>query len=380
MAQLTATAFEEPTDAAARVRREPLDPEPRGRRHLRKAWMALGIALVVALATFGALITFGNDRIGLYGFGAAGLVALVGAGQGVTAIVRSFEPGARMTGMHRLGAVVAVLGNLFMVLAGSLRALLSTAQFSRGRQLRSRGRVLLAPVEDGIGWVHAAVARRVQEVPGGVAARWRENGRTEHASVAAFARLTLDLMALGAPAALVADAQRDALDEIRHAELCFDLASAMDGTASGPGAFPEAARARTLPGNRTLALATLAVDSLVDGALNEGVSARIVARLARQVEDVGIRQVLVEIAADEGRHAAHGWDVVLYCVAEGGEPVLRALQGAAMALPDRMRPIGGGAARSGEWESWGIPGAALEAAEFRKARRDIQRRVSTLCS
>lgn len=31
----------------------------------------------------------------------------------------------------------------------------------------------------------------------------------------------------------------------------------------------------------------------------------------------GQRAILKEIAADEGRHAAHGWDVVAWCLAEG---------------------------------------------------------------
>jgi hypothetical protein len=48
----------------------------------------------------------------------------------------------------------------------------------------------------------------------------------EHASVAAFARFTLDLLALGAPADLVQSAQQALGDEIAHAELCFGLAGA----------------------------------------------------------------------------------------------------------------------------------------------------------
>ena len=123
-------------------------------------------------------------------------------------------------------------------------------------------------------------------------------------------------MALGAPPELVASSNRDALDEIRHTELSSSLARELDGEAEGPGAFPAAQTARTLPPTRTLALAALAVDSLVDGALHEGISARVVARLAKRCEVPRIRAMLKEIAADEGRHAAHGWDVVEFCLAE----------------------------------------------------------------
>jgi hypothetical protein len=48
------------------------------------------------------------------------------------------------------------------------------------------------------------------------------------------------------------------------------------GRAWARGPFPEAQRVGTLPRSRTLALAKLAVDSLVDGALHEGVSARVI--------------------------------------------------------------------------------------------------------
>ncbi|MFT3765404.1 MAG: ferritin-like domain-containing protein [Minicystis sp.] len=185
-------------------------------------------------------------------------------------------------------------------------------------------------------------------------------------------------MALGAPPALVAAANKDALDEIRHAELCFSLARALDGEEASPGAFPEAQRARTLPATRTLALAALAVDSLVDGALHEGVSARVIARLVKRCEEPQIRAVLKEIAADEGRHAAHGWDVVRWCLAEGGSPVADALRGASAALPRTMRTPLPAAAEDGGWERFGIHGRALEAEELTSTRADVVRRVEKM--
>ena len=53
---------------------------------------------------------------------------------------------------------------------------------------------------------------------------WTADALLEHASVASFSRLSLALLAVGAPADLVALAHRAALDEIRHARLCFALA------------------------------------------------------------------------------------------------------------------------------------------------------------
>jgi hypothetical protein len=62
------------------------------------------------------------------------------------------------------------------------------------------------------------------------AERWTVAGLAEHASVAAFARFSLELMSVGAPSTLIWAAHAAAQDEIRHAQLCFGLANAYDRT------------------------------------------------------------------------------------------------------------------------------------------------------
>jgi hypothetical protein len=340
----------------------------------------------LAASVAGFAIAFGvavvAPPIGSLTFLVAAAVAMVGAGHGIAALVKGLGAAPGATGA--LAAVSLTFANLFMIGFGALSAVVSTMAFTRGRQIRSAGRILLPRVDDGDAWTGAGLSSlgpvgvidtEDEATRLAVAAQWRENGRTEHASVAAFARLTLDLMALGAPPDLVADANRDALDEIRHAELCFGLARAIDGRAQSPGAFPEAARARTLSRSRTLALAQLAVDSLVDGALHEGVSARIIAKLARRCDAPAIQAILKELAADEGRHARHGWDVVRWCLAEGGESVARALEGALVALPKTMSSPMPEQARDGRWERWGIMGEELEAEEHDATRADLERRI-----
>lgn len=287
-----------------------------------------------------------------------------------------------------VGSVVVSLFAMGFAAFGGVVAYLSSMDFGRGRQLRRFGKILLPPVQAGDTWVtisesaHDASELDIIDAATreALAAQWRENGRTEHASVAAFARLTLDLMTLGAPPALVADAQRDALDEIRHAEMCFSLAARLDGRDASPGAFPQATRARTLPANRTLALSTLAVDSLIDGALHEGVSAAVVAKLAARTAVPHIAAMMREIARDEGRHAKHGWDVTSWCLAEGGAPVLNALQGAVQALPEKLGADMPSDAKSGAWERWGIMSEALEHAEYTRMREHLVARVAKLAS
>ncbi|MDB4935419.1 MAG: hypothetical protein JWP87_2391 [Labilithrix sp.] len=355
--------------SAAKLRR-------RGAKLLVGSAVGFGLSFVAMMATSAA-------APGTVVFLVATVLGMAGAGHSIAALVKGLAAGPGATGTA--SAVALTFGNLFMTGLGAFAAFLSTVTFTRGRQIRSAGKILLPPVETGDAWTGAGLSSSGpvgvietddEATRAKVAAQWRENGRTEHASVAAFARLTLDLMALGAPPELVADANRDALDEIRHAELCFGLARAIDGRIESPGAFPAAARARTLSRSRTLALAQLAVDSLVDGALHEGVSARIIAKLARRCEAPAIQGILKEIAADEGRHARHGWDVVRWCLAEGGDSVAHALEGALRALPKTMSSPMPDEARDGRWECWGIMGEELEAEEHEATRVDLERRVA----
>lgn len=362
---------------------------------LRNRSLALFGVSILALFGVGIASAALNSRMLLLAAGGTcALLALIGVGTAIASLVKSFA--AHPT--DSVGAILlgftSTLANLAMAGVGAVAALLSTMTFSRGRQIRRFGKVLLPPVAPSSvanDWTRPLVdAAEIDfddvlardpvdaETRAALAAQWRENGRTEHASVAAFARLTLDLVALGAPPALVAAAQRDALDEIRHAELCFALARSIDGRSESPAAFPEAARARTLSRVRAVALVELAVDSLVDGALHEGVSARIVAKLARRAADPTIRAILKQIASDEGRHSAHGWDVVRFCLAEGGAPVAHALASAVRMLPDAMKTELPADAASGGWERWGIMGSALEAEEYGRARASVARRVAEL--
>lgn len=56
----------------------------------------------------------------------------------------------------------------------------------------------------------------------------------EHASVAAFARFTLQLLAMGAPAELVQASVGAAADELDHARLRFGIADRFDGRLGAP--------------------------------------------------------------------------------------------------------------------------------------------------
>jgi len=148
--------------------------------------------------------------------------------------------------------------------------------------------------------------------------------RTEYASVASFAELALQLMALGAPATLVARCHRAALDEISHAA----IADALVGRPQEPFApVPHllgrriGRRCRT----RGAQVARLALESYRDGWLNEGLAAKSLEVRAAAASDPGTRAALERIAADERGHADLGRDVVLWCFEVQPRSVGRAL-------------------------------------------------------
>ncbi|MBX3199714.1 MAG: hypothetical protein KF894_16380 [Labilithrix sp.] len=209
----------------------------------------------------------------------------------------------------------------------------------------------------------------------GLATAWQETARSAHRTVASSTRRALDLVTLSAPPELVASAHEDALDRIRRAKLCFALARGIDGRGPLPGA--STAPRRTLPASRAAALACLACEVAVESVLADGVSAIVNAKLARRTIDPSIRAALMEIAGAEARHASRAWEIVAWCVAEGGAPVAHALEATDLRPEPSSREVPR-AALDGGWERWGIAGAALERREHRRMAQAVERRLAGL--
>ncbi len=154
-----------------------------------------------------------------------------------------------------------------------------------------------------------------------LASGWRDDALLEHASIASFARFTLELLALGAPAELLAAAQQAGLDEIRHSKLCFALAAHYAGTTVGPGEL-DISHALGQPD-----LATLAVRTALEGCIGETVAAVLAAEQA-SLAPIAMRELLAEVAEDETRHAELAWRTVHWAIETGGERVRAAVSGA----------------------------------------------------
>jgi hypothetical protein len=160
---------------------------------------------------------------------------------------------------------------------------------------------------------------------------WLDDACMEHASIASFARFSLQLIALGAPPDLIAEAHRAGLDEIEHARHCFAIASRLLGRPVGPGPLPMA--------DVTIetSLAHVAAETVREGCVGETL-ASLYAREQRDVaRDPEIRDALEVIAEDEARHAELAWRFVRWALANGGpevrEAVTRAFEEALSTLP-----------------------------------------------
>jgi hypothetical protein len=158
------------------------------------------------------------------------------------------------------------------------------------------------------------------EVRRALASAWTADALLEHASIAAFARFSLDLLAVGAPADLVAAAHQAALDEVRHARICFALAQGYAGAPVGPSAFP-------FEGSIAVSadLAALAAATAREGCIGETLAAVIAAEQLARATDPAVRRALSAIAEDEARHAELAWRTVAWAIDRGGEAVRAAV-------------------------------------------------------
>lgn len=171
-----------------------------------------------------------------------------------------------------------------------------------GRPLLREGVAVLASVDvrpgpwsgSGGAWDLDAIAR---ERIGGY---WLATARLEHASVASFARFTLDLMRFGAPPELLAAAQRAALDEIDHAKRCFDLASRAAGGPRSPGVLD----AGGIGGGDVMAFAEALVR---EGCVGETLGAMEAAFRRIGATEPSVVETLAVIERDEAEHAALAW-------------------------------------------------------------------------
>lgn len=201
--------------------------------------------------------------------------------------------------------------------------------YCSGRPLLDGDDALAAPVRPGGAWLGAQVPEDSLGDPPAdlrpaLAAAWLDDARMEHASVAAFARAALELLAVGAPAELLAGCAQAGLDEVRHAQACFALAAA-HGAAMEPGPLP-------LLAPRAGGLVALACDTFREGCVGETIAALSAMRAARVCRAPAVTAALAQIAEDETRHAELAWATLAWAVRTGGAEVEAAVRALAAEL------------------------------------------------
>ncbi len=205
-----------------------------------------------------------------------------------------------------------------------------------GRPFLVRGTARLAQSAERSDWSEPTVTPDLRPLSGQVrenlAAYWTRVGLMEHASIAAFARFALQLLALGAPSELVRSTHEAIGDETEHARLAFALASAYGGKGIGPG---ELAIDGSLDGLRVDSiLATL----VREGCIGETVAAIEATESLEDASDPAVRTVLATIARDEARHAALAWRTLAWMVESGRIGRAQVRDEIARALAEEVKP------------------------------------------
>lgn len=175
-----------------------------------------------------------------------------------------------------------------------------------------------APLEVRGDWAQgvAAITDHDEALRARLAEAWEQVAAMEHASIAAFARFALQLLALGAPPDLIVRTHDAMRDETRHARLAFGLASAYRGAPIGPGRL---AMDGAVLGE--VDVAELVRLTIREGCVGETVAALEAGEGEAACEDPGVRDVLGVIAADERAHAELAWSAVRWALETFGDDV-----------------------------------------------------------
>lgn len=203
-----------------------------------------------------------------------------------------------------------------------------------------------------------------------LARSWLDDARMEHASIASFAKFTLELLSLGAPADLVADAQRAALDEVAHAQLCFTLASRYSGQDRGPAAL------NVQGALGSVSLADVAVATLREGCVGETLAAVVARAQLEGATDEAVRSALGRIAEDEERHAELAWSFLRWALSVGGAAVAERVRDAAAGL-DPAATVGFGLDVESD-PAWRAHGR-LTSEELASVQREVMTGVVAPC-
>lgn len=140
-----------------------------------------------------------------------------------------------------------------------------------------------------------------------LAQEWATRALGEHASVASFSAFTIALMSNGAPPNLIQDSLVAAQDELRHAQISFQVASHWMGKNVEPSVLPSSSH---YFGSNVMDLAKGVIE---EGCIDETLSAlQMAADVDANVggEDEWMWNITRKIALEEGNHSVLAWKTV----------------------------------------------------------------------
>ena len=148
--------------------------------------------------------------------------------------------------------------------------------------------------------------------------RWLDQAEAEHASVASFARHTLQLMSLGTPTQFLAASQEASKDEIEHSKISFGFASSFLGSPFGPGPL-------NVEGSlKKMDVAKIIGSIIREGCIEETISAVEAHFREHFAQDTAVKKALSQIASDETSHAQLAWDAVYWMTENSPQHLLLA--------------------------------------------------------
>lgn len=157
------------------------------------------------------------------------------------------------------------------------------------------------PEGERLAWSGSEVALRIAREG------WRARALHEHQSACVFSRLLPQLVEAEAPLPYKSVVLRAAMDELRHASLCFDVVRYLGGepvleaelaTAPLPEHPGRSARERVLR------------NVLFASCLSETISTALLAEERELTREPRIQRVVEQLSADETLHARFGWSLL----------------------------------------------------------------------
>jgi len=205
-----------------------------------------------------------------------------------------------------------------------------------GRPFLVEDKQRLAPPAARADWSELALLPRLAGLDATLRAelaeQWTRVALMEHASIAAFARFTLQLMSVGAPAELIERATAAMIDETKHAKACFAIASGCANRPLGPGSL---AIEHSLDQS---SLQEVVLNTIREGCVGETVAAIEAREAAEHACDPALRELLLRISEDETRHAELAYRFLQWAVTTGGPELERAARREFDALATEAAP------------------------------------------